>query len=311
MTRAVVATAYGGPEVLSVVDVDPGPPGPGQVVLEVRAAGVNPADWKAYSGAWGTDPTKLPLRLGHEAAGVVLAVGPDVDDVQVGDEVVAQPVRGAYADRVVVAATSLVPKPPTLDWPNAAALLVAGTAASHALSAVAAGTGDTLLVHGAAGGVGSLLTQLARIKGVRVIGTASPANHDYLERIGAVPVAYGPGLADRVRRLAPAGVDASVDTVGTDEALDVAVALVSDRRRVATIAGFGHGSKLGVRLLGNGPGADPGTELRRAARKRLVELAGQGRLTVRVGATYHLADAGKAHRAAMDRHVRGRVVLLP
>lgn len=311
MTRAVVATAYGGPEVLSLVDVDPGTPGPGQVLLEVRAAGVNPADWKAYTGAWGADPSKLPLRLGHEAAGVVLAVGPDVTDVAPGDEVLAQPVRGAYADRVVVPVTSLVRRPPTLDWPNAAGLLVAGTTAAHALDAVAVGAGDTLLVHGAAGSVGSILTQLARLKGVRVVGTAGSADHDYLERIGAVPVSRDGHLVDRLRQASPQGFQAAVDTVGTDEALEASVTLVGDRRKVATIAGFEHGARLGVRLLGHGAGADPGTEVRRSARPRLVDLAGQGRLTVRVGATYHLADVARAHRSAMKGGVHGKTVLLP
>ncbi|MBC7289876.1 MAG: alcohol dehydrogenase catalytic domain-containing protein, partial [Actinotalea sp.] len=116
MVRSVVATAYGGPEVLAVVDSDPGEPGPGQVLVEMRAAGVNPADWKTYNGTWGHDPEKLPLRLGFEVAGVVLAVGPDVSWPAVGDEVVGWPVRGAYADRVLVKADSLVAKPPSLDW---------------------------------------------------------------------------------------------------------------------------------------------------------------------------------------------------
>lgn len=307
MTRAVVATAYGGPEVLEIVDVDPGRPGPGEVLVGMRAAGVNPADWKSYSGRWGTDPDRLPLRLGYELAGVVEAVGPDVDGLAVGDDVVAHQVTGAYADRLVVPAAVVVPKPPTLDWPQAAGLLLAGSTAWHALAAVRVGAGDTLLVHGASGSVGALVTQLARIRGARVLGTAAAGNQDLVEELGAIPVAYGAGLEDRVRRLGR--VDAAIDTTGTDEALDVSVA-VTDRRRVATIAGFAHGARLGVHLLGGGPGGDPGTQVRAEARPRLVELAGAGRLRVRVDTTHRLEYAAQAHRA-VRAGTRGKVVLVP
>ncbi len=311
MTRAVVASAYGDPDVLEVVDADPGAPGPGQVLVEVRAAGVNPADWKQYAGAWGTDPARLPMRLGHEASGVVLAVGPDVEDVAAGDEVIAHPVRGAYADRVVLRAGSVLRKPPALPWAEAAGLMVAGGTAVHTLTATGVRAGDTVLVHGAGGAVGSLVAQVARAGDARVIGTASPADHAYLRDLGVVPVAYGPGLLDRVRTAAPDGIDAAIDTVGTDEALDTSVALVADRRRIATIAGFGHGAALGVALLGGGDGADPGTEIRRAARPELVRLWEAGLLHVRVGATFPLAEVAEAHRAGIARRVRGKIVLVP
>jgi NADPH:quinone reductase len=311
MTRIVVATAYGGPDVLTVVAEDPGDPGPGQVLLEVRAAGVNPADWKSYSGAWGDDPARLPLRVGFEAAGVVRAVGPDVDGVSVGDEVIAQPARGAYADRLLVKASVLVPRPPTLDWREAGGLLLTGTTAWHAVTATHVGTGDTVLVHGASGGVGAMVVQLARMRGARVIGTASTGNHDHLTELGAQPVAHGPGLEDRVRGLSNGSVTAAIDTVGTDEALDTSVALVPDRRRVATIAGFHRGAQLRIQMLGSGPGADPGTQVRADARRRLAELAGDRRIKVHVGATFHLADAAKAHRAGMSNSLRGKIVLVP
>ena len=196
MARAVVATAYGGPEVLDVIDVDPGVPGPGEVLLNVRASGVNPADWKQYSGAWGTDPTALPLRLGHEAAGVVAAVGPsDGDDdaasdagLGVGAEVIAFHAPGAYADRLVVKRAALLPKPAQMSWEKAAGLMVSGVAAAHALAATRVGAGDTVLVHGASGGVGAMIVQLARAKGARVIGTGDPSNHEYLVDLGAVQI---------------------------------------------------------------------------------------------------------------------------
>ncbi|WP_250447978.1 NADP-dependent oxidoreductase, partial [Actinotalea sp. C106] len=202
MSRVVVAAAYGGPEVLALVEEEPGVPGPGEVLIEVRAAGVNPADWKTYTGAWGSDPARLPLRLGFEAAGVVTAVGPDVEAFSPGDEVIAHPVQGAYADHLVVPAEDLVPKPAGLDWARAGGLMLAGTTAVNAVAAAAVGAGDTVLVHGASGGVGAMVTQLAHHRGARVIGTASPANHEYLVDLGAAPLAHGPGLVERVRALA-------------------------------------------------------------------------------------------------------------
>ncbi|HMO12450.1 MAG TPA: alcohol dehydrogenase catalytic domain-containing protein, partial [Actinotalea sp.] len=180
MARAVVATAYGGPEVLQLTEVDPGVVGPHDVLIEVRAAGVNPADWKAYSGAWGTDAARLPLRLGHECAGVVTAHGREVTGIDAGDHVIAYPARGAYADQVVVPASAVVPKPTAMSWEKAAGLMVAGVTAVHALTATGVGAGDTVLVHGASGGVGAMLVQLARTRGARVIGTAGPPNHAYL-----------------------------------------------------------------------------------------------------------------------------------
>ena len=311
MARAVVATAYGGPEVLHLVNVDPGSPGPGQVLLEVRAAGVNPSDWKQYSGAWGTDPSRLPMRLGHEAAGVVRAVGPDVSDVEVGDEVIAYPASGAYADRILVKATSLVRKPASMSWDKAAGLMVAGVTAAHTLAATGVGAGDTVLEHGASGGVGAMVVQLAHAKGARVVGTAGPVNHEYLSDLHATPVAYGPGLADRVRRAAPGGISAAIDVAGTHEALDASVSLVPNKRRIATIAGHGYGAALGVQLLGGGEGADPGTEIRLKARSSLIRLWEAGHLDVRVGGVYLLADVARAHRAGIDGRVQGKIILHP
>ena len=306
----MVATAYGGPEVLRAIDVDPGAPGPGQVLLKVHAAGVNPADWKMYSGAWGTDPARLPIRLGLEASGTILALGPGVSEVDLGEEVIAQPITGAYAELVVVPVSALITKPAAMSWEKAAGLMVAGATAAHAIAAVGVGAGDTVLVHGASGGVGAMVVQLAHARGARVIGTAGPSNHDYLTGLNATPVAYGPGLTDRVRAVSPT-ISAAIDTSGADEALDASAELVGHRSRIATIAGFGRGAQLGVQLLGNGPHADPGTSARLAARQRLVDLWEAGRLDVRIGATYHLADAAKAHTAGIEGRVSGKIILLP
>jgi NADPH:quinone reductase-like Zn-dependent oxidoreductase len=315
VTRVVVATAFGGPEVLSVVEEPPADPGPGEALLEVRAAGVNPADWKTYAGAYGTDPAKLPLRLGFEAAGVVAAVGDGAEGpagpLSLGDEVIGFRLTGAYASHVVVPAGSLVPKPAELSWEQAGGLMLAGATAVHALTAAAVGTGDTVLVHGAAGGVGLMLVQLAGVRGARVIGTVGGDGAELVRRFGGEPVRYGDGLAERVRDLAPEGVTAAVDTVGTDEALDTSLALVADRARIATIANFARGPQAGVKLLGNGPGADPGTGVRAAARLELTRLAESGELEVVVAGSYPLADVAAAHRAGQAGHTHGKLVLVP
>lgn len=311
MTRAVVATRYGGTEVLELVDVPDGAPGAGEVAVEVRAAATNPADLKSYSGAFGTDPANLPLRLGYEVAGVVAEVGDGVDHVRVGDEVVAFRVAGGYADRVVAPAADVFAKPSTLSFAEASGLLLVGTTAAHLLHATGVAVGETVVVHGAAGAVGSAAVQLLVERGARVIGTASPARHDALRALGAEPVSYGTGLAGRVRELAPDGVDVALDTVGTDEAVDVSVELVADRQRIASVAAFARGPGLGIRLLGGGPGADPGTAVRDAARADLIEAAAAGRYRVEVDRTFALTDVRAAHEHLATGHARGKVVLLP
>jgi len=312
MSRAVVARAYGGPEALAVVEAQVAPPGPGEVLVEVRAAGVNPADWKRYSGLWGTDPSRLPMRLGYEVAGVVLEAGPDVERA-VGDEVIAWPVAGGYAERLVVPARVLAPRPAGLSWAQSAGLLLSGAAAVHLLTATRVGPDDVVLVHGGSGGVGRLAVQLAVLARARVVATASPASHDDLRQLGAHPVAYGPGLLDRLEAItAQTGpFTAALDTVGADEALDASVALVEDRSRIATIAGFDRAAELGIAALGAGAGADPGDDIRDAARSRLARLADEGVLDVTVSRTYPLDDAGRAHADSRGGHPRGKLVLIP
>lgn len=279
------------------------------MLVEVRAAGVNAFDAKVYAAPG--DPAKLPIPLGFEAAGVVTAVGDDVPDWSAGDEVIAFRARGAYASDLVVDSTALTAKPPALGWAESGGLMLTGAAAWHTLEATQVGDGDTVLVHAATGGVGLPAVQLARLRGARVIGTTHPRNDDLLRELGVEPVAYGDGLLDRVKALAPDGVDVAVDLVGTDEAMDVSLALVADRSRIATIANFERAPIEGVKLLGNGPGADPGIEIRDAARAELARLAGEGSLRVFVGSTYPLADAADAHRQILTGHTTGKLVLLP
>lgn len=309
MTQAIVATSYGGADVLEFRDITTPGPGPGQVLINVKAAGVNPIDWKLYSGAFGTDPDKLPMRLGLEISGTIAAVGAGVDGLVPGDDVIAAGQIGGYATRVIAAADQVFKKPASLSFNEAAGFLLTGQTAVHLLEATNVTEGDTVLIHGAAGGVGLLATQLAKARGATVIATASAARHDQLRGYGALPVEYGPGLQERVSAIGP--VDAALDLVGTDEAADVSLALVADKGHIATIAGFGRAASDGFKALGGGPGADPGTEIRLAARPELIRLAGNGELKVTVDRTYPLSDARQAHEYGQTGHARGKIILLP
>jgi NADPH:quinone reductase-like Zn-dependent oxidoreductase len=312
-SRRVVAAAFGGPESLTVEQVTLPDPGPHEVHVQVHAAGVNPADVKAYARQG--DAASLPLPLGYEAAGVVVAAGEGAADnegpVAAGDEVIVFRTRGGYAADLVVPDSTLTRKPAGLDWPEAGGLLLAGATAFHTLEATGVQEGDTVVVHGASGGVGLFAVQLARLRGARVLATAGERSHGLLRELGAEPVVYGDGLLERVQTLAPEGVDEALDLVGTDEAMDVSLALVSDRDRIASIANFARGPQEGIKLLGGGPGADAGDELRAAARPELARLAGEGILRVVVAATYPLDDAADAHRQIGTGHTTGKIVLIP
>jgi len=315
MTRAVVATAFGGPEVLSVAETPAGPPGPGEVLISVLAAGTNPIDYKLYSGTMGRDPARLPMRLGSEVAGVVTEVADGAEGpagpIEAGDEVIGYPVAGGYAADVAVPASSVIAKPVALSFEQASGMMLTGVTAAHALAVVGAGPGETVLVHGASGGVGLMAVQLVVAAGGRVIGTASHSAHALLREFGAEPVAYGAGLEERVRALAPRGVDAAVDCAGGEEALGTSLALVADRGRIVTLLASRPAFDSGVKVIGRAPGADPGTEIRAAARLDLARLADERKLRVVVAAAYPLAEAGAAHRALMTGHTHGKIVLVP
>lgn len=313
MTRVVTPREFGGPDVLELHEVEIPEPGPGEVRLAVRAIAVNAIDWYHYDGVHTDDPADL-LTYGYELAGVVEALGPGVAGFAVGDEVVATEVPGnGYADEVVVPADGLIAKPGGVSWEAAASVPVAGGTAYHALEKTRVGAGDTVLVHGASGGVGVVLVQLAVLRGARVIATGSQAKHDLLRSLGAEPVEYGEGLADRVRALAPDGVDVAIDLVGTDEALETSLALVPDRDRVLTIAAFGRAVELGIHLIGGGPDADPGTEVRPRGRAEVLRLLADGALRIPVERTFPLTAAGvaDAHRASMTGHAAGKLVVVP
>lgn len=302
----VTADEYGDPDVLVLREEQLPEPGPGQVRLQVKAAGVNPVDLKIRAGARGDG--KTPFRLGYEVAGVVEAVGPDVTTVAPGDEVMAFRIAGGYASALIVPAKDVVPKPASLPWSQAAGLLLAGATAMHTLEVTGVGAGDVVLLHGAAGAVGQAVTQLARLRGATVIGTASERNHQLLRELGATPITYGDGLRERV--LAAGTPTAAIDAAGTDEALATSLALV-DHDRIATVVVTPQAAEAGIKRLGGAPGADPGKALRDAARPELARLAGEGALKVRVVRELPLAEAAQAHRFVAEKHAAGKVVLIP
>jgi NADPH:quinone reductase-like Zn-dependent oxidoreductase len=301
--KAARFSRFGGPEVLEIVDLPDPHPGPGQVRIAVRAAGVNPSDWKKREGLM--DP-ELPQTMGYEAAGVVDELGEGVADVAVGDRVFGLSAEGSAQAELAVL-SFYAPIPPSLDFPGAAALPAAIETATRALDQLdvgaGAGRGSTLLINGASGSVGSAAVQLAVARGARVIGTASPANHDYLRSLGAEPVAYGQGLARRVRALAPDGVDAALDVAGSG-VLPELIELAGGPEHVVTIADFGGAREHGVRFSSG----DAGRAVHALA--EIGELIESGRFSLPVARTFPLAEIGQAHRAGEDGHLRGKLVLV-
>ena len=297
--KAARFSRFGGPEVLEITDLPDSHPGPGQVRIAVRAAGVNPSDWKKRRGLM---DQQLPQTMGHEAAGVVDELGDGVTGVAIGDRVF-----GFTADEAAQAELAVLawyaPIPASLGFAEAAALPAAVETATRALDQLGVTAGSTLLINGASGSVGSAAVQLAVARGARVIGTASPANHEYLRSLGAEPVAYGEGLAGRVRALAPDGVDAALDVAGSG-VLPELIELAGGPGHVVTIADYAGARAHGVRFSSG----DAGRALHALA--GIGELIESGRFSLPVARTFPLAEIAQAHRAGEDGHVRGKLVLV-
>ncbi|MEE1817695.1 NADP-dependent oxidoreductase [Streptomyces sp. SP18ES09] len=307
--EAIVYEEFGGPEVLRhETGVERPEPGPGEVRVKVAAVGVNPVDWKRRYG-WVEEfyPTTFPAVPGLEFAGTVDALGEGVTDLAVGDEVLGWTKTGAYAEYAL--AGTVAPKPAGLSWEAAAALPVAGETARRVLDLLRVREGETLFLHGAAGVVGSVAVQLAVAAGITVVGSASESNHAYLRELGAIPVAYGDGLADRVRAAAPEGVDAVFDAAGHG-VLPVAIGLLGGgdavKERIVTIAATDaaeHG------IVFSGVTGEPDAVRRGLAAQ--ARLAVEGALTVRLAETLPLKEAARAQEASESGHVRGKIVLIP
>ena len=297
--RAVTYTEFGGPEVLAVTDVPEPHAGPGQVRIAVRAAGLNPVDWKIFGGMMGGQVTG-PRTPGIDAAGVVDEVGDGVTGVRVGDEVFGYAAGGSLAEFALL--DTWATRPATTPWEVAGGLVVTGETAVRTLNLVRVTAGDALVVDGAAGGVGLVAVQLAVHRGAQVIGTAGQGNHEFVRSLGAIPTTYGAGLVERVREIAPDGVDAALDTAGKGSVADL-VTLTGDPTRVVTIADFGA-SELGVHVSTGGGERGP-------ALRQVAELLAGGSLTTPVAGTFTLEQAGDAYRTSQSGHVRGKLVVLP
>lgn len=298
--KAAAFSEFGGPEVLRAMEIETPEAGEGQVRVRVRAAGVQPFDVAVRQGWMPAGVSGgLPRIPGNEFAGVVDQVGEGVRGISTGDEVLGFNLLNSYAEYIVVPAENVTAKPANMPW-EVAGGFTAGTQTAHiALRQLGVGEGDTVLVHAAAGSVGTAAVQLARLWGATVIGTAREENHDYLRSLGAIPVAYGEGLLERVRALAPGGVDMVLDGAG-GEALDVSLLLVKGDR-IVTLVEHGRAEELGVQLTRG---------VRLASRlAELAELYSDGALTFHVRRTYPLDRAADAHREVEAGHGRGKVVL--
>ncbi|GAA3797083.1 NADP-dependent oxidoreductase [Streptomyces phyllanthi] len=297
--KAILFDRFGGTEVLHEADIEVPQPGPGQIRVRVKAAGLNALDGKIRSGAMeAAFPTALPAAPGGELAGVVDALGEGVRDVQVGDEVLGWSDTGSYAEYAL--ATTVAPKPAGLDWQHAAALPVAGATAERVLDLLGVVAGETVLMHGAAGAVGTLAVQLATARGARVIGTAGASNQDYLTSLGATATLYGEGLVERVRALAPDGVDAVFDLAGKG-ALEDSITLRGGTERIVTISDF-RAHQLGI-TFSSSP-----RERSAAGLAALAQDAASGKVVTTVTA-YPLAEAATAQQVSDAGHVRGKLVL--
>lgn len=308
-----IATEFGEPNFLRPIQEPVAAPEPGEVTIAVRAAGMNPMDFKRVEGGYGKDPSMLPVRPGGEVSGVVLALGDGTQLAsgggKIGDEVMAYRVVGGWSTIITIPARDVFAKPAELSFAEAANLFLAGATAAEALDVTRVGEGVTVLIHGASGAVGISAIQQAKLLGARVIGTAGERNFDELRRFGAEPVAYGDGLEERVRALAPGGIDVAFDTVGTQEATDVSLALVADRSRIVTIAAAPRAKEHGFIAIG---GAMPASMVyREQVRSRLVQLAAEGKLVVPVARTFPLDEAVEALELLKSGHPGGKLALIP
>ncbi len=301
MAAAVSYSEYGGPEVLKVIEIEEPHAGNGQVRVAVRAAGLNPFDFKVRRGGYIPNHS-LPSLQGAEFAGVIDEVGDGVTRWQVGDEVLGWIGRGAQAQFVVVPEAHVAAKPTNLDWAVAGGIGLVANTARRATAALSLGPDDTVLVTAAAGGVGFLAAQFARATGATVIGTASEAHHDRLSSIGITPVSYGSGELERLRAAAPDGYTAALDHVG-GRAIDTALALGIPANRINTIADHEAAERYGLSSVGGGKKTSE--ELATFAR-----MASEGDLIVPIRSTYPLQEVVAAYRDLETGHGLGKVVLL-
>ncbi len=306
MPKAVRFNQYGDIDVLQLVDVERPTPGAGQVLVNVKAAGINPGEASIRKGLLAKQwPATFPSGQGSDLAGVVAAIGEGVQGFAVGDEVIGfTNNRASHAEFVVVEASDLTPRPRNVSWEAAGALFVAGATAYAAVRAVSLKQGDTVAVSGAAGGVGSIVVQLAVQEGAKVIGLASTAHHQWLSDHGVIPIAYGEGIEERIRAATDNHLDAFIDTFGADY-VELALKLGVKPERIDTIINFEAVSKYGVKAEGNAQGASA------EVLADLAQRINEGELEIPIARVYPLTEVQEAYRELEQRHTRGKIVLVP
>lgn len=314
MAHVIVHTAIGGPDVLSLVEIPDPQPAPGQVVVRIEAAGVNPIDAKTRSGVRPLPPLTGPRRVGFDGGGTVSAVGDGVSGLAVGDRVAVRETLGTYASALAVDAPNAIALPDAVTAAEGAALGIPAGTAYQSLRSLDVGPGDVLLLHAGSGAVGQAAIQFAVAAGATVVATGGPASHERLRELGAIPVVYGDGLEERIRAAAPGPVTVALDNAGTDEAIAASLALVTDRERIATIVRGPDAAALGIRAFSGGSPV-PLTAQELAWRAEAVPLAlgllAEGRFSIAFGPELPLAEAARAHELIEQHAAGGKIILIP
>jgi NADPH:quinone reductase-like Zn-dependent oxidoreductase len=314
MARAIVHTELGSPDVLRLVEVPDPVAGPGEVVVRIEAAGVNPIDIKQRAGLRPLPPITEPRHVGFDGAGTITATGEGVSGFAVGERVAIGDTRGTYASALAVPVKNITRLLDGVTSAEGAALPIPAGTAYQSLRSLGVRKGDTVLIHAGSGAVGQAAIQFAVLWGATVIATASPARHDQLRALGAIPVAYGEGLTDRVREAAPQGVTVALDGAGTDEAIQTSLELVADHDRIATIVRGPDAAKLGIQAYSGG-NPEPLTEQQLAWRHEAVGVAinliEAGDFQVELGPELPLAEAARAHELIEQHAAAGKIILIP
>ena len=314
MARAIVYTEFGSPDVLHLIETPDPIALSGEAVVRIEAAGVNPIDAKLRGAKRPSPPITEPRGVGFDGAGVIESLGDGVDTFAVGDRVAIRDTLGTYSSLLAVAVEKLVPLPDAVTAAEGAGIGIPAGTAYQALRSLGVTRSDVLLVHGGSGSVGQAAVQFAVAWGATVIATASPARHDQLRELGAIPVAYGEGLLERVREAAPEGVTVALDCAGTDEAIEVSLELVADRDRIATIVRGPDAASFGIRAFSGGspvPLTDQELAWRAEALQATVDLLAAGDFTIELGPELPLAEAAQAHELVESGAASGKIVLIP
>lgn len=314
MARAIVYTEIGSPDVLHLMEIPDPLATSGEVVVRIEAAGVNPIDAKLRGGRRPSKPITEPRPVGYDGAGVITALGDGVTGFAVGHRVAIRDTVGTYASSMTVPVRNIAALPDGVTAAEGAGIGIPAGTAYQSLRSLGVRAGDTLLVHGGSGAVGQAAVQFAVAWGATVVATASPARHDQLRELGATPVAYGPGLLERVREAAPGGITVALDCAGTDEAIQVSLELVADRDRIATIVRGPDAASFGIRGFSGGspvPLTEQELAWRAEALPKTIELLASGDFVIELGPELPLAEAARAHELVESGSTAGKIVLIP